>query len=566
MKRIPIGISDFKKIIEDNYLFVDKSELIKEFWESQAQTILMPRPRRFGKTLNMSMIKYFFTNGAEQEDIAENRKLFNGLKIEKHEDIMALCGKYPMIYLSFKDEKHSSFEAFKESIEKLMSELYIEHKHCYQNSKMDIADEEYFRKIHRSEASMTQIASCIKNLSRYLSQYYGKKVIILIDEYDVPIQAAYMHGYYDEAIGFMRNLLSGAFKDNIYLEKAMITGILRVSKESIFSGLNNIKVCSILSRGFNDKFGFTEDEVLKLSRDYGVESEISNIKDWYNGYYFGGKVMYNPWSLLNYLSEIEDGLKPYWVNSSSNDLVNVLLSRGGVEIKQDLESLIKGESIIKAVDENIVMADIEKSSEHLWSFLLFTGYLKSREIPKNPDSDEKYYELRIPNREVRLLYKNIIERWYNDTISRENYTVMLKALLTGDIKTFQKIFRAYVIESLSYFDVTKGQSERVYHAFVLGMLVSINDKYEVLSNRESGYGRYDVCIIPRDISKLGVIIEFKKLDEYDTETVEELAQEALEQIEDKKYATTLEGRGITNILKLAIVFKGKEVYIKQGER
>ena len=542
MKKIAIGTSDFKKLIQNDYLFVDKSELIQEFWESEGETILMPRPRRFGKTLNMSMIKYFFTNGAEQEDIAENRKLFSGLNIEKHEDIMALCGKYPVIYLSFKDEKHSSFEAFQSGIKSVIRGVYKGHLYCLNTDKIIASDREYFNSILDKRVDFLDLAESIKFLSEILNVYYGKKVIILIDEYDVPIQAAYMYGYYDEAIGFMRNLLSGAFKDNIYLEKAMITGILRVSKESIFSGLNNIKVCSILSRGFNDKFGFTEDEVLKLSRDYGVESEISNIKDWYNGYYFGGKVMYNPWSLLNYLSEIEDGLKPYWVNSSSNDLVNVLLSRGGVEIKQDLESLIKGESIIKAVDENIVMADIEKSSEHLWSFLLFTGYLKSREIPKNPDSDEKYYELRIPNREVRLLYKNIIERWYNDTISRENYTVMLKALLTGDIKTFQKIFRAYVIESLSYFDVTKGQSERVYHAFVLGMLVSINDKYEVLSNRESGYGRYDVCIIPRDISKLGVIIEFKKLDEYDTETVEELAQMKLwKQIEDKKVCNHLRG-------------------------
>ena len=566
MKKIPIGISDFKKLIEDNYLFVDKSELIKEFWESQAQTLLMPRPRRFGKTLNMSMIKYFFTagttNGAEQDDIAENRKLFNGLTIEKHKDIMKLCGKCPVIYLSFKDEKHLSLNNLKVSLGFLFSNLYKEHSYCLKARNMTVADKQYFNEILERKSSLTELALSIKMLSEYIYSYYNKKVIILIDEYDVPIQAAYMYGYYDEAIAFMRNLLSGAFKDNIHLEKAMITGILRVSKESIFSGLNNIKVCSILSRGFNDKFGFTEEEVLKLSKDYGVESEITNIKDWYNGYYFGGKVMYNPWSLLNYLSEIEDGLKPYWVNSSSNDLVNVLLSRGGVEIKQDLESLIKGESIIKTVDENIVMGDIEKSSEHLWSFLLFTGYLKSREVPKNPDSDEKYYELRIPNREVRLLYKNIIERWYNDTISRENYTVMLKALLSGDIETFEEIFRDYVMESLSYFDVTKGESEKVYHAFVLGMLVSISDKYEVLSNRESGYGRYDVCIIPKDISKQATVIEFKRVLPSNSKTLETAAAEALKQIEDQKYATTLESRGITNILKLAIVFKGKEVYIK----
>ena len=563
MKRIPIGISDFKKIIEDNYLFVDKSEIIKEFWESEGETILMPRPRRFGKTLNMSMIKYFFTNGAEKEDISENRRLFNGLNIENHEDIMKLCGKYPVIYLSFKDEKHSSLSRLEESLGFLFSKLYKEHNYCLKAENLSVTDIEYFNGILERKNSLTELALSIKMLSEYIYSYYNKKVIILIDEYDVPIQAAYMHGYYDEAIEFMRNLLSGAFKDNIYLQKAMITGILRVSKESIFSGLNNIRVCSILSGEFNEKFGFTEEEVLELSRAYGVESELPHIKDWYNGYYFGGKVMYNPWSLLNYLSRVSDGLKPYWVNTSSNDLVNVLLSRGDFQIKQELESLIKGEIIVKAVDENIVMADIEKSSDYLWSFLLFTGYLKSKVIPRNPEDEKTYYELRIPNREVRSLYRSIIERWYTDTISKVNYDMMLQALLTGDIKTFQKIFRAYVVRSLSYFDVTKGESEKVYHAFVLGMLVSISDKYEVLSNRESGYGRYDVCIIPRDISKLGVIIEFKKLDEYDTETVEELADEALKQIEDKKYATTLEGRGITNILKLAIVFKGKEVYIKQ---
>ena len=561
MKRIPIGIKDviFKTIIEDNYLFVDKSELIKEFWESQAQTLLMPRPRRFGKTLNMSMIKYFFTNGAEREDVAENRKLFNGINIEKHEDIMALCGKYPVIYLSFKDEKHSSFENFIISIRKLLSELFVEHKYCLKAEGLDEIDIQYYNSVRLKNAQDTELSSSIRSLSRYLSGYYGKKVIILIDEYDVPIQAAYMNDYYDEVIEFMRNLLSGAFKDNIYLEKAMITGILRVSKESIFSGLNNIEVASILSYEFSDKFGFTDEEVQDLLEMYDSNESIDAVRDWYNGYYFGDETIYNPWSILKYLKSQREGLKAHWVNTSSNDLVNVLLSRGGFQIKQELESLIKGEIIIKAVDENIVMADIEKSSEHLWSFLLFTGYLKSKVIPKNPEDEKIYYELRIPNREVRSLYRSIIERWYNDTISRENYTVMLKALLSGDIETFEEIFRDYVMESLSYFDVTKGESEKVYHAFVLGMLVSISDKYEVLSNRESGYGRYDVCIIPKDISKQATIIEFKRILPSNSKTLETAAAEALKQIEDQKYATTLESRGITNILKLAIVFKGKEV-------
>ena len=562
MKRIPIGISDFKTLIQDNYLFVDKSELIKEFWHCNGQTVLLPRPRRFGKTLNMSMLKYFFTNGAEREDIEENRKLFNGLNIEKHEDIMARCGKYPVIYLSFKDQKHSNFKAFEESIKKLISELFIEHKYCYKNEKMDIMDEQYFSDVHRMKASITQVSASIKSLSKYLSEYYNRKVIILIDEYDVPIQSSYMHGYYDEAIEFMRNLLSGAFKDNIYLEKAMITGILRVAKESIFSGLNNIRVASILTRDFNNKFGFTEDEVEKLSLEYGLEKELSGIKDWYNGYYFGGRVMYNPWSVLNFLSNSEDGFKAHWVNTSSNDLVNTLLSRGNFQVKQDLECLIKGDAIEKVVDENIVMSDIEKSSDYLWSFLLFTGYLKSSFSEKRGLKD--YYKLSIPNLEVASLYRKIVERWYEDTITQDNYNMMLKALVSGDIKTFQKIFRAYVVNSMSYFDVGAFEGEKVYHAFVLGMLVALSDDYEVLSNRESGYGRYDVCIIPRDSTKLGIIIEFKKLDRFDTESEEELAEEAMQQIEHKNYAASLEYRGVKNILKLAIVFKGKEVFIKSA--
>ena len=560
LKRIPIGISDFKTLIQDNYLFVDKSELIKEFWHSNGQTVLLPRPRRFGKTLNISMLKYFFTNGAQREDIEENRKLFHGLNIEKHEDIMALCGKYPVIYLSFKDQKHSKFEGFSSGMMEVISEIYDDHIYCIAKENISKTDKEYFENVLNGKCDLYMLANAIKRLSKLLYTYCNKKVIILIDEYDVPIQAAYMHGYYDEAIEFMRNLLSGAFKDNIYLEKAMITGILRVAKESIFSGLNNLKVASILSRDFNDKFGFTEEEVESLTVEYGLDSELSGIKQWYNGYYFGGKVIYNPWSVLNFLSNSEDGLKAHWVNTSSNDLVNVLLSRGNFQIKQDLECLIKGEAIEKVVDENIVMADIEKSSDYLWSFLLFTGYLKSSFSEKRGLKD--YYKLNIPNLEVTSLYHKIVERWYEDTITQDNYSMMLKALVSGDIKTFQKIFRAYVVNSISYFDVGASESEKVYHAFVLGMLVALSDSYEVLSNRESGYGRYDVCIIPRDISKLGVIIEFKKLDEFDTETVEELAEEALKQIEDKNYAASLESRGIKEILKLAIVFKGKEVFIK----
>ena len=508
----------------------------------------------------MSMLKYFFTKGANKQSIEENRALFKGLNIEKHKDIMKLCGQYPVIYLSFKDQKYSKLENFVEGIKSVFSELYKEHGTFLNFDDFHKNDIDYFNSIVDEASSTAKLSEALKKLSKYLFDKYNKKVIILIDEYDVPIQAAFMHGYYDEAIEFMRNLLSGAFKDNIYLEKAMITGILRVAKESIFSGLNNLKVASILSYDFSDKFGFTEKEVENLARIYNAKEGIEDIKSWYNGYYFGDEVIYNPWSILNYLANQREGLKAHWVNTSSNDLVNVLLSRGNFQVKQELESLIRGEAIEKVVDENIVMADIEKSTDYLWSFLLFTGYLKSSFSEKRGLKD--YYKLSIPNLEVASLYHKIVERWYEDTITQDNYSMMLKALVSGDIESFEEIFRDYARNSLSYFDVSGDESEKVYHAFVIGMLIALSDNYEVLSNRESGYGRYDVCIIPRDVSKLGIIIEFKRVMSSNEKTMETVASEALKQIEDKNYAQSLEYKGIENILKLAIVFKGKEVFIK----
>jgi hypothetical protein len=556
LKRIPLGISDFKKLKDEDYLFVDKSLLIKEFWESDGETVLVPRPRRFGKTLNMSMLKYFFENSSK-----DNSYLFKGLNIESHKDIMKLQGKYPVIYLSFKDEKHSSFEYFQAGLRNLLSRLYKEHKYCLNTDKIDDIDKEYYNSIINKKSDIIDLSDSIKMLSEYLSIYHEKKVIILIDEYDVPIQAAYLNNYYTEAIGFIRNLLSGAFKDNNNLQKGMITGILRVAKESIFSGLNNLKVESILSENLCDKFGFTDSEIEALVSAYDIEEELLNIKGWYNGYYFGNTTIYNPWSILNYLSSPKAGLIPYWVNSSSNDLVNVLLAKGSEDVKKDLEVLINGDCITKIIDENIVMGDIEKSSDNLWSFLLFTGYLKV--ISKERIGIRDYYKLSIPNLEVTTLYYGLIENWFKDTITKKNYDVMINSLVNGDIKIFGKLLKQFVLKSISYFDVGGYEGEKVYHAFVLGMLISLNDSHEVISNRESGYGRYDVMIIPKDISKLGIVIEFKKLDPDDEETLEETADMALKQIKEKKYSTTLEARGVKNIKEIGIVFKGKELYIKE---
>jgi len=558
LKKIPIGISDFKTIIEEDYLFVDKTLLIKEFWESNGQTILLPRPRRFGKTLNMSMIKYFFEN-----DSSDNNYLFKNLNIENHEEIMKFQGKFPVIYLSFKDEKYSSFEYLKEGLNSVFSKLFIEHEYCLNNPKLRRIDKEYYDSIINKEASIIDLSNALKKLSEYLKDYFNQKVIILMDEYDVPIQAAYVNNYYVETIEFMRNMLSGAFKDNNSLKRGMITGILRVARESIFSGLNNLKVESILSYNFSDKFGFIESEIEKLANEYSIEEKLESIKEWYNGYNFGNTTIYNPWSILNYLSNPEQGLKPYWVNSSSNDLVEILLSKGSKEVKKNLEDLVCGNNIEKIIDENIVMGDIEKSTDNLWSFLLFTGYLKVNFKERKGLKD--YYTLSIPNLEVTTLYYDLIEKWFEDTITKENYELMINSLVTGDIKIFGKILKQFVLKSISYFDVGGYEGEKVYHAFVLGMLISINDTHEVLSNRESGYGRYDVMIIPRDISKLGIVIEFKKLDFDDYETLEETAEEALKQIKDKKYSTTLENRGIKNIKEIGIVFKGKDIYIKENE-
>jgi hypothetical protein len=558
VKKIPIGISDFKTLIEQDYLFVDKSQLIKEFWESNGQTILVPRPRRFGKTLNMSMLKYFFENNNE-----DNSYLFKGLDIENHKNMMELQGKYPVIYLSFKDEKHSSFEYLQIGLRNLLSRLYKEHDYCLDNGKIRDVDREYYYAVLNKKANIIDLSDALKMLSQYLYNYYDEKVLILIDEYDVPIQAAYVNNYYIEAIEFMRNLLSGAFKDNNSLQKGMITGILRVARESIFSGLNNLKVESILSDNLSDKFGFTDSEIEKLVSDYNIKEELNNIKEWYNGYYFGETTIYNPWSILNYLSSPKAGLKPYWVNSSSNDLVNILLSKGSEEVKKDLESLINGATITKLIDENIVMGDIEKSSDNLWSFLLFTGYLKINSKERIGLRD--YYALSIPNLEVTTLYQGLIESWFKDTITKQNYDMMINSLVTGDIKIFGKLLRQFVLKSISYFDVGGYEGEKVYHAFVLGMLISLSDTHEVLSNRESGYGRYDVMIIPKDVSRLGIVIEFKKLDPDDEETLEETAEIALKQIADKKYTTTLTSRGITDIKEIAIVFKGKEICIKESK-
>ncbi|MEW9924041.1 AAA family ATPase [Clostridium butyricum] len=557
-KTIQVRTSDFKKIIQDNHYFVDKSLIIKEFVENGADVILTPRPRRFGKTLNMSMIKHFF----DIENKEENKNLFKGLKIENEKEIMKMQGRYPVIFLSFKDQKHFNFNNLEESISILISHLFRDYEYLLDSEKLSELDKKELKRYMAKEASVIEYSGGLNVLMKFMYKHYNEKIIVLIDEYDVPLQEAFIRGYYEEALVLVRNILTAGLKDNVYLEKALITGILRVAKESIFSGLNNLEVNTILGLNFNDKFGFEEEEVKDLLQYYDLECKMDEVKNWYNGYMFGGKVIYNPWSVLNYIKNNEQGFMPYWINSSGNELIKRLLSRGTKETKECLEELIKGNAITKIVDDHIVMKDVDEDEENIWSFLTMSGYLKP--VKQELIRGKIKCDLKIPNEEVHIFYENLIVKWFKESLTSQNYNTMLKALITKDIETFDEIFTEFIMRNMSYFDVSGKEPEKVYHAFVLGMIVSLNNEYEVKSNKESGYGRYDVMLIPRDASNLGIIIEFKRIKETNSKTIKTGIEEALKQIEENKYEAELIDRGVGDILKLAIVFKGKKVKIVEG--
>lgn len=558
MKRISLGNSDFKDIIDNNYYFVDKTLIIKEFLEDYGKIVLLPRPRRFGKTLNMSIIRYFLEKSDE-----DRRYLFKDLKIEKETEIMEKQGTFPLIYLTFKDEKHSSFENFIESMKKQASSMYKQFYYIYDKLIFD-DDKNYYMNIINRKCSIQDLEVSLLKLSEYLNNYYNKKVIILIDEYDTTIHEGYFNNYYIEIIRFMRNFLSSALKDNINLEKAMITGILRVAKESIFSGLNNLEVYSILGEKYSDKFGFTEEETVELIKYYKMADKLKDFKRWYNGYIFGSTTIYNPWSILSYINKPDREFMPYWVNTSENSIIKNLLAEGDEEVKLGLEKLYNGGFIESIINEDVVMEELDKGNENIWSFLLLSGYLKATERKFDEDSNLFVYKLKIPNAEINILYRNIIKKWFKEGFIDNEFKKMLRALTDGDIKNFSKIFKRYVMTSFSYFDVTGRDPEKVYHAFVLGMLVSLSKTHEVVSNRESGIGRYDVSLIPKNIKKCGVIFEFKRYDKEDEDTIEEMLDIALKQIEEKQYDTELKNRGINNIIKLAVVFNVKEVHIKES--
>ena len=557
-KRIAIGVSDFQKMLTKGYYYVDKSLFIKDILEDGSEVILLPRPRRFGKTLNMSMLRYFFEKSAE-----DNRPLFENLAIGQDHDCMVKQGQYPVIFLSFKDLKLDSWNVTYGSLVQLIYTEYNRHLYLMNSPVMSDMDKKYFHRVCLDEGSEVDYASSIKKLSEFLTKHHGQKTIILIDEYDVPIQQAFLKKYYDPLISFMRNFMTAALKDNKYLEKAVLTGVMRVARESLFSGLNNLSVQTLLNRSYSKYFGFIETEVKELLNYYGIESQLEEVRKWYNGYIFGNTVVYNPWSVLQYTQNWEEGLQPYWINTSDNELVKRLISNGGYELKLELEDLLQGGELVKTINQDISMGEVEQNEENVWSFLLFSGYLKAltRELIRG----EFACSLAIPNYEVELLYNKIILSWFVNQSGRNKLQSLLNSLISGEIKIFAVLFKDYVMASLSYFDTGGQEPEQFYHAFVLGLLVGLRPEYEVKSNRESGYGRYDVMVIPRDLNQTGIIIEFKKVDADEGEDLEKAAARALQQIEAKEYQQELLDRGIHKIIKLGIVFRGKEVLVKAGD-
>jgi len=580
-KKPPVGVSDFKDIVTDNYYYVDKTLFIKEILDKGDKILLVPRPRRFGKTLNLSMLKYFYdccpgwppvsnsrspgNTDAGTGPLNSYKKLFDSLAIGKAgQKYLDKMGKYPVIFLSFRTIKEPDWEITYRKIKKLIRDEYLKHTYLGNSPKLEPQEQDYFNTIINLEGEREDYENSLEKLLIFFNRYYGERAVILVDEYDAPVHAGFDHGYYDEIINFMRNFLCGGLKDtDQYLEKSVVTGIMRIARESIFSGLNNPGVFTLLSEEFNDKFGFTEEEVETMLSDFDLLHRHEDVQKWYNGYRFGNRVIYNPWSIVNFLGSTAKECKPYWINTSDNQVVESFLSKGGKELRKELEQLIRGETIEKAIDENIVLKDIPDREDLLWSFLLMGGYLKQIAKRRDEVSGKMYYTLSIPNMEVRMTYVQIIDRYFTAKIENEKLEIMLNALIDGDIKLFEKMLRKVVLAVFSYHDFG-GEPEKVYHALVMGLLIWISGTHEIKSNRESGYGRYDIMIIPRDINLTGYVIEFKTVDKEDDETVESAVESALNQIQEQKYETELVERGIKKYKKLAVVFKGKEVTIREG--
>ena len=541
MKKLPIGLSDFKKLIEGNYYYFDKTNFIDEIIKDGSEVKLFTRPRRFGKTLNMSMLKYFF----DIKEAEENRKLFKDLYIEKTESFKEQ-GQYPVIFLSLKDLKADNWESMANYLKVLISNLCLENKYLLKN--LDSFDKDLFESYINKNVKTESLKDTLKFLTRILYEKYNKKVVVLIDEYDAPLVSAYHNKYYEKAKDFFKTFYSSVLKDNVYLQMGVMTGIIRVIKAGIFSDLNNLNTYTILSDFYPNCYGLTEEEVKKSLIDYNLEYEMGDVKDWYDGYRFGKTEVYNPWSILNFLHAKE--LRAYWVDTSGNDLINDVLKIVRKDIIRDLKKLFDGEGLKQNLSGT---SDLSRllSEEEIWELMLFSGYLTVEE-----KIDEDYYILRLPNKEVRRLFKRtFIERYFG----RGNKLIdLMEALTENRIEDYEETLQDILLKSVSYNDTKKG-NEAFYHGFILGMSLYLEGEYIVKSNIESGLGRYDVSIEPKNKNKRGYILEFKATDNVDK--LEEISKEALKQIEEAKYSSSLKQTDTKEILYLGIAFCGKQIKV-----
>lgn len=554
-KQLPIGISDYKRLIEEDYYYVDKTDFIRQIMEGGSMITMLPRPRRFGKTLNLSTLRYFF----EQTEDNVYRPLFEGKQIEQWKDYDKHQGKYPVILITLKDCKGDTFGSVLNKVAEELQKEFIRHNYLLNGSQLEEAYRPTFEALYEGRATQDQLEASLLLLSELLTTHWGNPPLVLLDEYDTPIHVAFDKGFYDEMIGFMRNFMSMVFKDNTHIFRGVITGILRISKESIFSGLNNIIVFSLLDRPMCKAFGFTPEETNRMLDYYAFGENKAGVKQWYDGYLFGGEVVYNPWSVLNYI--IYNGIfAPYWVNTGSDVLLRHLLAEGPIQIRQGVEALIQGGTVNSLINDKLAFPDLLSEASNIWSFMLFSGYLKaSNPIPVD---DLLTYTLEVPNREVKTVFATIIKSWINaGPMKNDRLQVMLQALDEKNMNVFQRVLNEFVVNTLSYYDTSGRDPEKVYQAFLLGMLVNTG-AYEVSSNRESGLGRYDILMRPRDIRKQGIIMELKVCESDFGDTPESVLLSALKQIEDKGYEAVLRAAGVTDILKMAITFDGKRVWVK----
>ena len=557
-KKLPIGISDFKKIIDGNYYYFDKTELIKSIIGEPGEVKLFTRPRRFGKTLNMSMIKYFF----DIENKERNKKLFENLKISENE-YFEKQGTAPVISISFRNYDESSWGNGFEMIKNTISDLYDEFEFVKEN--LSVRKKEKYDSILFNRATEATWKLSLLDLTKYLYEYYGKKVVVLIDEYDQPIIDSYVKGYYQEAISFFKTFYGVVLKDNNYLEMGIMTGILRVAKENIFSGLNNLRVHTILDNRFTEYFGITESEVEKVLKDFNLEFELQDVQKWYNGYLFGDIKVYNPWSIINFLND--EKLKPYWVNTSGNELIKLYLKKLKNEIFDDFSKLLNKKAILKRIDENMTFANLEANyEENIWNLFFHSGYLT---LAEEVQDDEEQVYLKIPNEEILKMFSKMFIEIYFENYN--NFYNMVYSLKNGDIETFKKELKKILLENVGIFDVSGIYREQFYHGLMLGIILTLKNEYEITSNNFAGKGRYDLLLKPKNLEKRkeGIILELKVVNAMENlsedkifEKLENECDIALQQIEDKEYDSVLKNAGVENILKIGIAFFGKEVAVK----